>query len=117
MDDLIAKHIESLDRIIESLQRERINLSSKLVGSLVDSETAIKIAHAVIKDNRRKVSAQAKDWAGYAVSDAIGFSVTTSAGRSEMTSMLSAVCAMGLLSVGYERDTQKGRNSLVYVPA
>lgn len=116
MSDDIASHIEALDNIIESLQRERMRLAKKFSAVSITQDEGVKIAEAVLSQNvRRRVSNQSQDWAGYAVADALCIQIASHHGIEHVSRSLSDTVAMGLLSVGHYRDTKKGRDIPIYV--
>jgi hypothetical protein len=116
MSDDIASHIEALDNIIESLQRERMRLAKKFLVISITKDEGVKIAEAVLSQHvRRRVSSQSKDWAGYSVADALCIEIASHHGLKHVSRILSDAVAMGLLSVGHYRNTKKGRDVPVYV--
>ena len=116
MADDIASHIEALDSIIESLQRERMRLAKNFSAISITKEKGIKIAEAVLSQPvRRRVSNQSQDWAGYVVADALCIQIASPHGFEHVGRNLNDAVAMGLLAVGSYRDTKKGRDIPIYV--
>lgn len=113
----IESHITALDNIIESLQRERMSLAKTFSISLLNKDDAMKIAEAIIKGNKQKLSSQSSDWAGYIVAELLGIPLSSDIGRTQIMRHLSDIVAMGLLKVGYVRDSKKGRDIPIYLAA
>lgn len=117
MSDNIESHINALDSIIEALQRERINFAKTFSIGLTNRDDAEKIAQAIMKSGKQKLSSQSTNWAGYIVSELLGIQLSNDIGRGQIMRHLSDIVAMGVLKVGYVRDTKKGRDIPIYLPA
>ena len=116
MNKDVASHIDALDSIIESLQRERMRLAHQFSAVSISNETGLKIAHAVLSQNEmRRASNQSRKWAGYVVAEALGFDLSEANAINKISRYLSDTVAMGFLAFGHERDTSKGRDMPVYV--
>jgi hypothetical protein len=117
MSDNIESHINALDNIIETLQRERMSLAKTFSISLLNKDDAIKIAEVIMKSGKQKLSSQSSDWAGYIVSELLGIQLSSDIGRLQVMRHLSDIVAMGMLKVGYVRDSKKGRDIPIYLAA
>jgi hypothetical protein len=117
MSDNIESHINALDNIIETLQRERMSLAKTFSISLLNKDDAIKIAEVIMKSGKQKLSSQSSDWAGYIVAELLGIQLSSDIGRLQVMRHLSDIVAMGMLKVGYVRDSKKGRDIPIYLAA
>ena len=117
MSDNIKSHINALDNIIEALQRERMSFAKTFSLNLTNRVDAEKIAQAILKSGKQKLSSQSTDWAGYIVAELLGIQLADDIGRGQVMQHLSDIVAMGVLKVGYVRDTKKGRDIPIYLPA
>jgi hypothetical protein len=117
MSDNIESHINALDNIIEALQRERMSLAKTFSISLLNKDDAIKIAEVIMKSGKQKLSSQSSDWAGYIVAELLGIQLSSDIGRLQVMRHLSDIVAMGMLKVGYVRDSKKGRDIPIYLTA
>lgn len=117
MSDNIESHINALDSIIEALQRERINFAKTFSIGLTNRDDAEKIAQAIMKSGKQKISSQSSDWAGYIVAELFGIQLANDIGRGQIMRHLSDTVAMGVLKIGYVRDTKKGRDIPIYLAA
>jgi hypothetical protein len=117
MSDNIESHINALDNIIETLQRERMSLAKTFSISLLNKDDAIKIAEVIMKSGKQKLSSQSSDWAGYIVAELLGIQLSSDIGRIQVMRHLSDIVAMGMLKVGYVRDSKKGRDIPIYLAA
>jgi hypothetical protein len=115
MTDNIESHINALDSIIESLQRERMNFAKTFSIGFTSEDDAETIAEAILKSGKQKLSSQSTDWAGYIVAEMLGLQLSSDVGRLQVMRHLSDIVAMGVLRIGYVRDTKKCRDIPIYL--
>ena len=115
MTDNIESHINALDSIIESLQRERINFAKTFSIGFTSEDDAETISEAILKSGKQKLSSQSTDWAGYIVAEVLGLQLSSDVGRLQVMRHLSDIVAMGVLRIGYVRDTKKCRDIPIYL--